>query len=466
MNQDKLQKISNLAQEVIHLSRNTLLVKLRFLDVALSKLGYWESDDTTISTDGIWLVYDPRFILESYKEERESVTRYYLHLVLHCIFRHMFIKELVDHDCWNLACDIAVEYSIYKMELKSVKVKGESAEEKVFKELQEKGVMLTAEKLYRYFLDQKLEAEQLQEYRNIFGVDDHEIWYMTDDQKSEAYVLPGKSKNNKNNNQNQESSSSSGGTGSSALMPQEISQLEREWKDVSDQIQMDMQTLSQMQGNTAGGMLQNLREVNREKYDYTSFLKKFAVMGEVMKINDYEFDYIYYTYGLKLFKKVPLIEPLEYKDVKRIKEFVIAIDTSGSTSGELVQKFVQKTYNILKTTESFFQKINLHIIQCDAAIQEHVKITTQEEFNQYLSTMTIKGHGGTDFIPVFQAVDELIQAREFSNLKGLIYFTDGYGTFPANKPTYDTAFVFVKTNYELPNVPSWAIRLVLQPEEI
>ena len=106
--------------------------------------------------------------------------------------------------------------------------------------------------------------------------------------------------------------------------------------------------------------------MNREKYDYTEFLRKFAVRGEVMKINDEEFDYIFYTYGLKLYEKMPLIEPLEYKEVKRIREFVIAIDTSGSVVGEEVQAFVQKTYNVLKSTESFFSKINLHIIQCDA----------------------------------------------------------------------------------------------------
>ena len=89
-------------------------------------------------------------------------------------------------------------------------------------------------------------------------------------------------------------------------------------------------------------------------------------MGEAMRVNDDEFDYIYYTYGLKLYKKLPLIEPLEYKEIKAVKEFVIAIDTSASTSGELVQRFVQKTYNILKQEESFFTKIKLHIIQCDA----------------------------------------------------------------------------------------------------
>jgi predicted metal-dependent peptidase len=51
---------------------------------------------------------------------------------------------------------------------------------------------------------------------------------------------------------------------------------------------------------------------------------------------------------------MPLIEPLEYKEVRRIKDFVIAIDTSGSVSGEEVQTFLQKTYNILLQENSFF----------------------------------------------------------------------------------------------------------------
>ena len=163
---------------------------------------------------------------------------------------------------------------------------------------------------------------------------------------------------------------------------------------------------------------------------------------------------------------MPLIEPLEYKEVKRIKEFVIAIDTSGSTSGELVQTFLQKTYNILKSTESFFTKINLHIIQCDADIQEDVKITSQEEFDKYINTMKIRGLGGTDFKPVFTYVDELIKNKEFSNLKGLIYFTDGFGDFPGRKPDYETAFVFIDDDYNNYDVPPWAIKLILKSDEI
>ena len=163
---------------------------------------------------------------------------------------------------------------------------------------------------------------------------------------------------------------------------------------------------------------------------------------------------------------MPLIEPLEYKEVKRIREFVIAIDTSGSVAGETVQRFVQKTYNILKSTESFFSKINLHIIQCDASVQEDAKITSQEEFDAYLKTMRLRGLGGTDFRPVFAYVDKLIEQHEFQNLKGLIYFTDGWGTFPTQMPPYSTAFVFMQEEYNNLDVPPWAIKLILKNEEI
>jgi hypothetical protein len=75
--------------------------------------------------------------------------------------------------------------------------------------------------------------------------------------------------------------------------------------------------------------------------------------------------------------------------------------------------------------------------------------------------------GGTDFRPVFDYVDSLEQKKEFTNLKGLIYFTDGYGRFPLKMPHYQTAFVFVNDDPDsIPQVPPWAIKLVLSPRDL
>ena len=100
------------------------------------------------------------------------------------------------------------------------------------------------------------------------------------------------------------------------------------------------------------------------------------------------------------------------------------------------------------------------------SVEGDILSLNQDEFDEYLKTMQIKGLGGTDFRPVFEKVDELIKNKEFRNLKGLIYFTDGYGVFPERKPDYDTAFVFVKDDYEIPDVPPWAIKLVLEQNDI
>ncbi|MGN1105042.1 MAG: VWA-like domain-containing protein [Huintestinicola sp.] len=452
------EKILRLAQDIMRLSGNTLIVNLRFLDCAMSMLSPvpYEAKDS-IATDGKHIFYDPVYILKLYKKQRELVSRNFLHMLLHCVFRHNMVSTLVDRDAWGLACDIAVEVIINELSTPAVQAEREQYQKSIIDKVRQNTKYLTAEKIYHYLITD-VKPQKIKEWSELFYADDHSIWYEVSNRKKQGGSGNSNSNNNSDNNGDSSNNTASGNS--------DMEQLANDWKNVAEKMQMDLESFSRKQGNEAGSLMQNLNAVNREKYDYTSFLKRFAVMGEAMKINDDEFYYIFYTYGLQLYEKMPLIEPLEYKEIKRIKEFVIAIDTSGSVEGELVQKFVQKTYNILKQSESFFTKINLHIIQCDTVIQEDAKITSQEEFDEYLKTMKLKGFGGTDFRPVFRYVDDMIKNKEFTNLKGLIYFTDGYGDFPERQPDYHTAFVFIDDDYNNPDVPVWAIKLILQKDEI
>ena len=473
--QEKWNKMVKLAQDALILSRNTLLVNLRFLDAALSQFEMVPLPTGSLATDGRHLFFQPKHVLDCFVDQQERLVRNYLHIVLHCIYRHMFIQATVDRPLWDLACDMAVESIINEVGLKAAACRRADEQELQFGKLGTHCPVRTAEKLYRFFKSIEMTPDEALAIRAYFFADDHSLWY--EQQKGD-----GDGDGDGNDNQNSEDNGDGNGTsngdgnsegngdgnngqnGSSGQM--NAQELAARWEQIAQRMQVDLETCSKGQGDSFGSMMQNLKAVNREKYDYTAFLKKFAVMGETMKINDDEFDYVFYTYGLQLYEKMPLIEPLEYKEVKRIKEFVIAIDTSGSVAGEQVQAFLTKTYNILKSTESFFSKINLHLIQCDATIQEHVKITNQEEFDRYLNNMQFKGFGGTDFRPVFQMVNQLVADKEFTHLKGLIYFTDGYGTFPERKPDYETAFVFVRDNYDIPEVPPWAIKLILESEEL
>jgi len=244
-------------------------------------------------------------------------------------------------------------------------------------------------------------------------------------------------------------------------------ELTRQWQEVSERIQMDLEAQAHQRGAQAGGLFRQLEIANREKVDYADFLRKFAVLGEHMQLNDDEFDQIFYTYGLRLYGNLPLIEPLETKEVRRIRDFVIAIDTSASTSGALVERFLSRTWEVLSSEESFFKKIHIRILQCDAEVQEEAVIACREDFERYMRGFSVKGLGGTDFRPVFRRVDELLRQGELTHLRGLIYFTDGEGVYPARKPDYETAFVFVKRPDDAaPEVPAWAIKLVLDEGDI
>jgi hypothetical protein len=48
----------------------------------------------------------------------------------------------------------------------------------------------------------------------------------------------------------------------------------------------------------------------------------------------------------------------------------------------------------------------------------------------------------------------------------MIYFTAGRGTYPSRRPAWDTAFVFLEEDYTDAAVPPWAIKLILEKEQL
>ena len=145
-------------------------------------------------------------------------------------------------------------------------------------------------------------------------------------------------------------------------------------------------------------------------------------------------------------------------------DFAIVLDTSASCRGDVVRSFLQKTYDIMKNTESFSSRINLHLIQCDSEVRSDTLIRTRGDFDSFIKSGRLLGFGGTDFRPAFEYVDSLVESGEFTDLKGLIYFTDGYGIYPSNAPDYDCIFAFVSREDNRPEVPWWAVPIVIDDE--
>ena len=207
-------------------------------------------------------------------------------------------------------------------------------------------------------------------------------------------------------------------------------------------IQVDLETFMKSRSGETGDFLVNLKLANRKKQDYSAFLRKFTRLGERMKINDEEFDYNFYTYGMQLYGNMPLIEPLEYKDVRVVKTFVTVIDTSGSVEEENFGDFLEKTVPDIKSGQKSEDRVNFHLIQCDALVQKDVKITSEKELEQVMEDLTLYGRGGTDFRPAFEYIEELRKNRRTYELEWNAVFYRWNGCLSEKKPEYPVAFIY------------------------
>ena len=418
-----------LSREIITLARNSILVNLRFMDRAVGNVRIVPDMNYGFAGSGSYIFYSPWTMLLTYREEQDLIARNLLHCILHKVFRHDITFEGIDRLRWDLAADIAVENSINGLGQAFLRVKREAQQAEVISMLREELDHLTAERIYSFLGSGNVSYSELYEWSEYFAGDQHDLWY--------------------------------GGDPAGRLLTADMD-LEDLWKDIAKRMQTELELLR----DDSGALTQNLREINRVRYNYSEFLRRFGIRREKIRLSEEEFDNNYYTYGLGLYGNIPLIEPLEYRDSRNIRDFVIAIDTSGSVQGEVVQRFVQHTHDILSSQHSFDVRTRLYIIQCDDRIRDVELISCGDDFDRYFRDKEIKGLGQTDFRPVFEYVDRLIEERKLTDLRGLLYFTDGMGKFPGKAPSYDTAFIIHSDSLNDVWVPEWAVKIEMQTDEI
>ena len=423
--------VVGLCTRILQNSRNELYLNMRYLDLSLSSLGF-EMDPACrgLGTDGFVIYYHGEYLCDLYRRGRVLVNRAYLHMVLHCLFCHMDTMGRREGRMWNLACDIAAESVIDGLYLKCVHIQIPPFRMDWYGRLRQRLQVLNAEGVYKALEEMKLTERQLERLEAEFLVDDHQYWQLPPDAPKTGVVR-----------QNQ-------------------------WSNNREKLQTEMETMGNQQDEDTKSLLEQVQVENRSRYDYRRFLQKFSVLREEMQVDEDSFDYVFYTYGLSLYGNMPLVEPLESKEVSRIEDFVLVIDTSMSCSGDLVRRFLEETYSVLCQSDSYFKKTNIHIIQCDDQVQQDRRITCRQEMEEYMQEFSIIGQGGTDFRPAFEYVNQMLGRGEFHRLKGLLYFTDGEGIYPVKRPVYDTAFVFVKEQYTDISVPAWAMKVILEPEQL
>lgn len=417
-----------IGREILTAARNELYLNLPFLDAALCALPFAEGVDTpTLATDTKVLYYSGAWLASRYERARSLTCRAFLHVILHCLLRHPAGRKGRDGELWDLCCDIAVESILDELNYPCLSPSAPSVRRThLYRTLKSHMPVLTAGAIYRQFRREPLSEYDRATYAREFAQDDHSLWEKVENEQEQ----------------------------------------DDPWPRVAERVQTGMQTVMSESATGGQAITEQLRVETQPTDNYRAFLHRFAVVGEEMGVDADSFDYGYYAYGLRRYGNMPLIEPLETREVKRISDFVVAIDTSMSTSGDLVRQFLSYTYGILKDTESFFRQINLYIIQCDDQIRAEQHIRSARELADYMEHFTLIGQSATDFRPVFDRVTELQKAGAFHRLRGILYFTDGLGIYPSKRPPYDAAFVMLAGQGYPERVPPWGIRVVLDPDTL
>lgn len=156
-----------------------------YLDGAFACISGKGSEETrTIGTDGEFFLFSPEYLLELYVKKPEAVRRGYLHMLLHCLYLHLFLENQEDRRLWNLACDIAVEQIISREKIPVLETGGNAKKirEKVFHILGNGAD--SAEKICRKLKEQTFPFH-LEELEETFHFDDHTLWVIAQEEKWE-----------------------------------------------------------------------------------------------------------------------------------------------------------------------------------------------------------------------------------------------------------------------------------------
>ncbi len=419
--------LSAVGLDILAASRAQLCMALPYLSTALCTLAFTPGEDVTVSaaTEGRNYYFSGAYLANLYLRSSGAVCRLYLHSVLHCLFRHLHKRRGRDAALWDLACDAAVESVLDSLALPCLAPVNTPLRKKFWGECREALPVLTAEGIYRLLLTERRPDYEIAQLSRAFGQDDHGLWDAEEKREREK-----------------------------------SEQQDKDWQRLSQEAQSAMGSFFTTEGSGGEAVTEQLSVAARDDVDYRRFLRRFAAPREVLKSDNDAFDYSYYSYGLRLYGNMPLIEPPETKEETRIEELVIAIDTSMSTSGELVRRFLENTYAILRSTDTFTRRLNIHILQCDDKLRDDTLIRDSEELRRYMAALPLTGGSATDFRPVFEHIETLQRAGQLKNLRGLLYFTDGMGIYPVRRPPYETAFILLAEPPLALEMPRWAIRLV------
>ena len=418
------------ANEILSLSVSSFASSFPYFAFVVGKIAPTAEDGGSFCfTDGKRIIFgEKQLIYQAATKGADIISLGLCHTLLHDMFLHPFKAKGKDEKIYDAACDITVSYYTDMLGIAFGDRRRLDYRKRVYKSIID-GFGGVTESFCSKFLKEK-EEKELEEIAAVFKVCDHKPWH-------------------------EKSDNGGAGGGDDNSDGEEDKDSEKQWIEISKVVLPKL-------GRDQRELRRKLEIVTGGKKDYRKLLERFIKSNERKAPSD-DFDYIFYCYGLSLYKNVPLIENIETSDAKDYSQVVVAIDVSGSTEGEPVKVFLKEVYSICSQI-SEKDKLRLRIIQCDAEICSDEIIGGDEDFKEKMKNFKLEGGGGTDFRPVFERLSA--DKKRGAKIRALLYFTDGYGTFPVENPDYKVCFLLYGENAEDIKVPYFAYKIVLDGDDL
>ena len=350
------------ALEKIQRARTALVIDQPFFGVLSLRLRLVETDQIpTMATDGTHLLFNPAFVATLSTEELKGVIA---HEVMHCACGHPWRLDAREPKRWNIACDYAVNLELLDA--------GFSLPKGGLVDRQWQG------KWSEWIYD-RIEVREIKVQMPGCGATD--------------VMRPGEAQGTPTDEPGEGEVDGQGGAHGPLT--------EADWQQSVQQVA----AAEKARGTLPASLRRLVGDLAESRVDWRSVLARFVQTSIKADYRWSSPNTRYLAGGLYL----PEMR------TEAMGPMAVAIDTSGSIDGVLLQQFASELNAIIGQ----MQPERVHVAYCDAAIQ-HTDVFERGD----LLELRPKGGGGTAFEPVMDWLGDLDDP-----VQCLVYLTDLEGSF-------------------------------------
>lgn len=448
----------NLACDIMTVTVREVVKEYDFIRKAVYSLGH-EADDSikTIGADYEKLYFNPSWVIALFKKNKKKLVEAVIHCVLHSLMLHPSMSSEEDK-LFDAAADAAVFCMMRSANALSMTNSCHSNIDKLTKMC---GSVSAAE-FYSLALRDDKAKSILFTLSSVLKNDDHSVWYRPPEKKKDEGDEQNKGENQGMTEQDIGAGIADGSgdkKGSVKGMSDSADHdSEREWSAMLQEAK-GLAKRSFAFGNMHGGMFDNIEKPDRfSRFSYIEYIKRFA-RSEIVAEDPETIDHVLYNWGIENLGDTPIVEFCETKEQCVVSDIIIAIDMSGSCGGETAVNFLRQIYTLFEQM-NIRSTVNINVVTFDTTITSEFTVRSRKDAQRLISDYRGIGWGGTDFICVFDHANEFAKKNHNRKLKGLFFFSDAFGSFPDEKPTYKTTFfvpdeskTFGAVDYQF--VPKW-----------